>query len=95
MKERDKYYFKFSPQAKVNYLFLFSLWEKAEFNTSRRVYDTIHYRSITELAADLKISVSTLRRYLNDESYNDFFTLDKKSKTIILKNNVREIKPFV
>lgn len=95
MKERDKYYFKFVPKAKVNYLFLFSLWEKAEFDMSRRVFDTVHYQSVTGLAADLKISVSTLRRYLNSESYNDFFTLDKENKTIILKNNVKEIKPFV
>lgn len=95
MKERDKYYFKFVPKAKVNYFFLFSLWEKAEFDMSRRFFDTIHYQSITGLAADLKLSVSTLRRYLNNESYNDFFTLDKKNKTIMLKNNVKEIKPFV
>lgn len=95
MKERDKYYFKFAPKAKVNYFFLFSLWEKAEFDMSRRVFDTIHYKSITGLAADLKIPISTLRRYLNNESYNDFFTLDKKNRTIMLKNNVKEIKPFV
>ena len=29
---RDKYYFPFVPDAKVNYLFLFALWDRAEYN---------------------------------------------------------------
>ncbi len=95
MKEKDKYYFKFVPQAKVNYLFIFSLWEIAEFNISSHIYDIIHYDTIKKLATDLGIPITTLRRYLDDDKYNDFFTIDKKKKIIILKNNIKEIKPFV
>ena len=79
---RDKYYFPFVPDAKVNYLFLFALWDRAEYNPPRRCYDTVRYSSITELANELKFPVSTVRKYLNDERYKDFFSVDKKEKVI-------------
>ena len=74
---RDKYYFPFVPDAKVNYLFLFALWD------------------ITELANELKFQVSTVRKYLNDERYKDFFSVDKKEKVITLMSNAKELKTFV
>lgn len=92
---RDKYYFPFVPDAKVNYLFLFALWDRAEYNPPRRCYDTVRYSSITELANELKFPVSTVRKYLNDERYKDFFSVDKKEKVITLMSNAKELKTFV
>lgn len=92
---RDKYYLPFVPGAKVNYLFLFALWDRAEYNPIRRRYDIIKYRTITELANDLKFPISTVRKYLNDERYKDFFSIDKKEKLITLNNNAKELKSFV
>mgnify|MGYP005803632265 CR=1 FL=1 len=92
---RDKYYFPFVQDAKVNYLFLFALWDRAEYNLPRCCYDTVRYSSITELANDLKFPVSTVRKYLNDERYKDFFSIDKKEKVITLKSNTKELKTFV
>ena len=92
---RDKYYFPFVPNAKVNYLFLFALWDRAEYNPHHRCYDTIRYSSITELANDLNFPVSTVRKYLSDERLKDFFSVDKEEKVITLNNNTKELKAFV
>lgn len=92
---RDKYYFPFMPDTKVNYLFLFALWDRAEYSPLRRCYDTIRYSSITELANDLNFPVSTVRKYLSDERYRDFFSIDKSEKVITLKSNTKELKTFV
>lgn len=92
---KRKYYFSFSPAADVNYLFLFSLWDIAEYNQETKRFDTVRYTNLTELAARLNVSAATLSRYLSGTSYNAFFTLDRKNKAITLLNDVKELKPFV
>ena len=42
------YYLHFKPNADVNYLHLFSLYDLADYNPATKAYDTINYTSITE-----------------------------------------------
>lgn len=82
------YYIKFIPEAKINYLHLFSLYDLAEYNSNQKAYNTINYKSLSNLAEMLPFSASTLNRILYNDEYRPFLTLDKKNKQIILNNSV-------
>lgn len=92
-----KYYIPFNILADVNYLYLFALYDLAEFNPDTGNYDTIHYKSINELAGRLQISSSTLNRILCNEHYSDFIELNKQNKTLFIRNDFKNGKkrPFV
>ena len=93
---RKKYYFPYSPTAKINYLYLFALSDLAEYNPIEKVYDTINYNSIGQLAGLLALSPSATANLLNNQNYADYFTVDKKKKQIKINSNVIDKgKPFV
>jgi hypothetical protein len=92
-----KYYIPFVVSAEVNYIYLLNLYDLAEFNPNTGNYDTIHYKSINELALRLQISSSTLNRILKNEHYFDFIELNKQEKTLFIRNDFKNGKkrPFV
>ena len=82
------YYLNFKPDADVNYLHLFSLYDLADYNPATKAYDTINYTSIPKLAALLPYSNSTLNRLLINDEYKDFLSIDKDNRTITLNSSV-------
>ena len=82
------YYLHFKPEADINYLHLFNLYNLAEYNPSTKAYDTINYTSIAKLAALLPYSTATLNRILYNDEYKDFLSIDKKNKIITLNSSV-------
>ena len=82
------YYLNFKPDADVNYLHLFSLYDLADYNPATKAYDTIHYTSIPKLAALLPYSASTLNRILANNEYKHFITIDKQDRVITLNSSV-------
>lgn len=82
-----KYYLPFNLAADVNYLYIFSLYDLAEYSKENKRRETIHYNSITGLADSLSISRSTLNRLLEKPVYKLFFSIDKEKKEILLYNN--------
>ncbi len=82
------YYLHFTPDADVNYLHLFSLYDLADYNPATKAYDTINYTSIPKLAALLPYSAATLNRLLANDEYKDFLTIDKGNRVITLNSSV-------
>ena len=78
------YYLNFKPEADVNYLHLFSLYDLANYNPASKAYDTITYTSIAKLAEMLPLSSSTLNRILSNDEYKPFISTDKANKTITI-----------
>lgn len=96
----DKYYLPFVPLAKkIDYLFLFNLYDLAEYNQEKNCYDTITYKNYKELAELLNISSKQLARKLEQVEYNQFFTIDKEKKQIYLNNDFNKERnnktPFI
>ncbi len=76
------YFIRYYPTADINYLYLFMLYGIAEYNVSRKCYDTISYSSIKQLSnritdvyKDKAFSYSTLRRILQDTNYANYITV--------------------
>lgn len=94
---KRKIYLPYKPSGeKLDYLPLLYLHKVAEYNKEKRVYNTIHFRSLQDLADRINegrveknklVSVSTLSRLLNGKKYESFFTYNKEEKTIILQND--------
>ena len=82
------YYLNFKPDADVNYLHLFSLYDLADYNPATKAYDTINYTSIPKLAALLPYSAQTLNRLLANDEYKQFVTIDRKNKVLTLNSSV-------
>lgn len=82
------YYLNFKPDADVNYLHLFSLYDLADYNPATKAYDTINYTSIPKLAALLPYSAQTLDRLLKNDEYKKFLSIDKTNKVITLYSSV-------
>lgn len=82
------YYINFKPEADINYLHLFSLYDLAVYNPNTKAYDTIKYTSINKLAELLPYSQATLNRLLSNDEYNQFISIDKKEKIITLNCSV-------
>jgi len=92
------YYIKFNPQADINYLHLFAIYDLSTYSPETKAYDTINYTSIAKLAETLPFSASTLNRIITNDAYKDYLSIDKKKKVIKLNNSVIEgsgIKSFV
>ena len=91
-----KYYIPYCENTKVNYIYLLYIYGLAEFDTQKRIYNTINYKSanqLTELINQIyganSISKSTIQKMLNENKYNDYFTVNKQDKKIILKNDFK------
>lgn len=82
------YYINFVPEAKVNYFYLFSLIELADYRAETKAFDTIKYQSVSKLAEMLMLSPSTVRRIMQGDEYKLFLSVDTKEKEIILNNSV-------
>lgn len=105
-----QYFIPFDPGwKKPKYNYLLYLYLIAEYDTETKLYNTIHYKSLDELAARInekaggesRVSKATLSRFLNDPGKTTFFEIDKDKKVIILKNDFKrknkeeESRPFV
>lgn len=82
-----KYYLRFLPTAKIDYIFLFSLYDLADYDTDTKTYSIITYKSLAELARLCSVSDKTLRRHLADTEYSPFLRWDKQNKRVILLND--------
>ena len=83
---KKNYYLRFRPTANIDYLYLLSFYDLAEYNEENKVFDTIKYNSVRTLAEKLKISTATVNRILNNQEYNEFMCIDKSNKIIKLCN---------
>lgn len=105
-----QYFIPFDPGwKKPKYNYILYLYLIAEYDTESKLYNTIHYKSLDELAARInekaggesRVSKATLSRFLNDPEKTTFFEIDKDRKVIILKNDFKrknkeeESRPFV
>lgn len=102
MKQNKVYYIPFIENMKqIDLYLLFSLYDLAEFNPNKKVFDTVRYSSQSNLALQLGISLSQLKRIISNNAYSSYFQVDTKEKTITLYNDFRisnsqkENKPFV
>lgn len=92
-----QYYIPYFPGVKkFDYLPVLCFWMIAGYNKQSKLYDTITFQSLDELAGRIEatagekvLSKSTLSRVLNNEAYKNYFTYDRQRKEIILKNNFR------
>lgn len=91
------YYIPYYENTQINYIYLLYLYGLAEFNAQNRLFNTINYKSVqsltdlinTSFPRDKPISKSTVNSMLNDNKYNNYFTVNKTEKTIILNNNFK------
>lgn len=101
-----KYFIPFSVSANINYVYFFCLLQIAEYNRETKRYDTIIYKSISELTnrintfSAISISDSTISRFLREmerEEYKEYLSIDRKKKIITINNNYRDkrLLPFV
>ena len=81
------YYLRFRPTANIDYLYLLSFYDLADYNEESKVFDTIYYPSVRVLAESLNVSTATVNRILSNPEYNDFMRIDKPNKTITLCNS--------
>ena len=103
VKRKNKvYYIPFiENMKKIDLYFLFNLYDLAQYNDETKVYDTIHYTSQSNLALQLGISLSQLKRIISNNAYTDYFYVNTIEKTITLYNDFRnsnsqkEKMPFV
>ena len=92
-----QYYIPYFPGVKkFNYLPVLCFWLIADYNKDTRLYDTVSFQSLDDLAGKIEaaagekiLAKSTLSRILNNQEYNNYFTYDRGRKEIILKNNFR------
>lgn len=96
MSGKRSYYILFQPAKQIDYLYLLALYDLASYNPERKVFDSICYSSVSDLAKSLDVSPSTMTRILNSPNYYPYFTVNKEAKTITLKNNFQGASlPFV
>ena len=93
-----KYYLRFLPTANIDYVFLLTLYDLADYNTDTKTYSIITYKSLAELARLCSVSDKTLRRHLADTEYSPFLQWDKQNKRVILLNDFSKTRyktPFL
>lgn len=89
------YYIRYDESAKINYCFLFALYRIAETNKKEHLKNIIKYNSLSELQKRMqenckyRISLSTISRELNKDTYNCYFSKSKEKKEILLLNNFK------
>ena len=106
MQSYKKYFIPYYPTAKINYIYLLSLYKISERAEERGIKQDIGYSSIKELLNNINnndkvLSESTLRRMLESSKYKNFFTVKEfgAMKWIILNNDFTKSagkkQPFV
>lgn len=100
-----QYYIPYYEKTNINYLLLLCLYDIAEFNPNTHLYDKITYQSMAKLSEKINIefaesglptkSIRTIERMLVDKRYEPYFVLNKSTKEIILKNNIKDSSKFV
>lgn len=94
--KRLNFYLPFEPAADVNYIFLFRLWELAEYDYLWKVYRTVKYDTLKSLAERLRVSYDTLLRERKRKGNELFFAFNTKGKEILLNCCFRlKEKPFI
>lgn len=95
------YYLYYEENATINYLYLLLFYRVATIDNKSRLYNTILYNNLDELAEKMNteykkinlscekdvISKSTLSRVLNSDTEQHYFVYDSKNKKITLQNN--------
>ena len=96
MQSYKKYYIPYYPRAKINYIYLLSLYAIADRPENRALKQDIGFYSIKELLSMINsnkfiLSEATLRRVLQSDDYKYFFSIEDlgKTKWIILNNDFR------
>ena len=98
------YYIAYDEQTNINYHYIFLLHKIAQVNNGNRLYNTIKYNSMKELAESMNnkyrdivgdsntcfVSISTLSRVINSDKEEKYFT--HRDNTIILNNNFSNSK---
>ena len=69
MSGKRSYYILFQPAKQIDYLYLLALYDLASYNPERKVFDSICYSSVSDLAKSLDVSPSTMTRILNSPNY--------------------------
>lgn len=99
MAKLKNYYIPFVPLADVNYYYLFSLYNLAQYRKEQKAYDYLKIKSYNSLAIEIGISEATARRILTQyDDYKNFFNYNKETKEIVLLNKFARNasnKPFV
>lgn len=98
--KREKYYLPFYVDADINYLYLFSLLELAEYDAVSKSYSIIKYKSQSDLCKFMGISSATLQRIITNPAYEKYFSCDTKQKEIVMKtsfsnSNKEKNPPFI
>ena len=89
------YYLIYEETATINYCFLFAIFCIAEKDSKEKIYNTIKYNNLKDLAERIKkqcnynISAATISRILKDNKYNKYFTKSEKENKIILNINFK------
>lgn len=90
------YFLHYDEKATINYCFLFSLYLLAERNEKERLTNLIQYENIKDLSMKISvicgydISQSTIYRILNNEEYNNYFSVDRIQNKIYLSVSFRK-----
>ena len=86
-----QYYIPYDETKDINYIYVLAFYKAATYNKLTKRYDTISYRSLSNLSEQIKsvsnkkISVSTLGRILKDSKYSMILSVPEDRKAIIIK----------
>lgn len=86
-----RYYILFDIKANVNYLYIFSLYDIAEYNTATKLKDTIHYVTIIGLADKIDLFRSAVIRMIDSNDYSSFSNSNKNDNKIILQAKINAL----
>lgn len=86
---RKSYYIPFNPEAKVNYLWLFSLYDIAKYTPATKAFDTICYPSAKRIAEEAGLTKYAVDTMIKKTAYSHFLSVQKTSSgiTLTLKNS--------
>lgn len=80
------YYIPYAIDADINYIYLLYLYGIAKRDQGKRIKSIIEFSTFDELLNKINekygkksISISTLRRFINNKNYNPFFTYSKSN----------------
>ena len=96
-----QYYIPYDETKDINYIYVLAFYKAATYNKLTKRYDTISYRSLSNLSEQIKsvsnkkISVSTLGRILKDSKYSMILSVPEDRKAIIIKNDIKSLNKFV
>ena len=95
-----QYYIPYDETKDINYIYVLAFYKAATYNKLTKRYDTISYRSLSNLSEQIKsvsnkkISVSTLGRILKDSKYSMILSVPEDRKAIVIKNDIKSLNKF-